>query len=99
MLYKIEIRRGGIRDEPNITQYRWYLNKDDFKYYLALKLIYNKEKDEFFKQEIQLKLKKITNGHKDFEIFSDASIYFKAINAFCVTSDGLIISKKVNDKM
>lgn len=103
MLYRVEIRRNNLREEPYIVQERWYITPKDRTKLKAARLLIADEmeipKDKRNKDLIAVLEKKcleITQGYDEkFEIFSDGSLYHECIGKYKQISDGWMITKKL----
>jgi len=103
MLYRIEIRRNNLREDPFIIQERWYIDpKARTKLKAARLLIANEmevhkdERNVDLIKALEKKCFEITQGYDEkFEIFSDGSLYHECIGKYKQISDGWMITKKL----
>ena len=109
MKYRIEYRRGNVKNEPIFVQEKWFLNSKEYEILKALKTLINEEKslpknirNENLLLILKSKCSKITNGYDEtYGIFGENCVEYKSIDKHYFfsghgTKDALIIlSKKI----
>ena len=103
MLYRIEIRRNNLREEPYVIQNRWHITPKNRNRLKAARLLIAEEmeipKDKRNNELIAALEKKcldITQCYDEkYEIFSDGSLYYECIGKHKQISDGWMITKKI----
>lgn len=89
--------RSHIKKEPRISQIRVYLKPYDYLIFSAMFLLFLNEKNKSKPNKELMKYYKSQLRHLEkYEVFSNNSIYFKAIGKFIKLKEGWYNSKLLN---